>query len=409
MTEKQQKALDKMKAHGQQDALRFWEELTEENRERFAEQILKTDFAGLTSYDAGSIGHQGVIRPIRALTVDEIRAREDELLNIGLSSLKAGEAAAVLLAGGMGTRLGSDGPKGVYDIGLTKPVYIFQRLIENLMDVVKLSGVTPDLYIMTSEKNDQVTRDFLKEHSFFGYDAAHVFFFEQESAPAVDYEGQILLEEKDRLATSPNGNGGWYRSLLHSEAGAHFKASGTKWLNVFAVDNVLQRILDPVFLGATIEAGVNSGSKVIRKNAPDEGVGVLCLEDDHPTVIEYYELTDELKEAKDENGDPAYNFGVILNYLFKIEELNRVVDISLPFHRVEKKIPCLDEKGEKLSPDKPNGHKFELLVLDLVSAMHTCLPYEVVREKEFAPIKNKTGKDSVESARALLQQNGITL
>ena len=148
---------------------------------------------------------------------------------------------------------------------------------------------------------------------------------------------------------------------------------------------------------------------MVRKNAPDEKVGVMCLEDGRPSIIEYYELTEELMNAKDENGDPAYYFGVILNYLFHVPELIEILSNSLPLHIVEKKIPYLNEAGEYVQPEKPNGFKFENRVLDMIHQMKSCLPYEVVREKEFAPIKNRVGVDSVESARALLQKNGITL
>jgi UDP-N-acetylglucosamine/UDP-N-acetylgalactosamine diphosphorylase len=184
---------------------------------------------------------------------------------------------------------------------------------------------------------------------------------------------------------------------------------GIEWLNVYAVDNVLQRSADPCFVGATILKNCEVGAKVVRKNAPDEKVGVICLEDGRPSIVEYYELTDELMTARDENGDPAYYFGVILNYLFSVSALKRILGESLPLHIVEKKIPYLDETGALVKPESPNGFKFENLVLDMIHQMDSCLPFEVVREKEFAPIKNKTGVDSVESARALLAQNGVEL
>ena len=184
---------------------------------------------------------------------------------------------------------------------------------------------------------------------------------------------------------------------------------GIEWLNTFAVDNVLQRIADPVFVGATIASGSACGAKTVRKAAPDEKVGVMCLQNGRPSIIEYYEMTPELMETKNENGDPAYNFGVIMNYLFREKDLERIVDEVLPVHIVEKKIPCLDENGNPVSPAEPNGYKFEQLVLDMVRELDSCLPVEVERTREFAPIKNKTGIDSVESARELCLKNGIEL
>ncbi|MCR5511045.1 MAG: UTP--glucose-1-phosphate uridylyltransferase, partial [Lachnospiraceae bacterium] len=154
---------------------------------------------------------------------------------------------------------------------------------------------------------------------------------------------------------------------------------------------------------------VEVGAKVVAKAAPDEAIGVMCLEDGRPSIVEYYEMTDEIMHAKNDKGEPAYRFGVILNYLFKVSALEDILSKSLPMHVVEKKIPYLNEEGELIKPDKPNGFKFEQLVLDMIHQLASCLPYEVVREKEFAPIKNKTGVDSVESARELCKLNGIEL
>jgi len=309
----------------------------------------------------------------------------------------------------MGTRLGSDDPKGMYNVGITKPLYIFECLMNNMLDVVKQTGSWFHLFIMTSDKNNDATQAFLKEKNFFGFKAEYVHFFKQEMAAATDYDGKIYLEEKGKLSTSPNGNGGWFISLKNAGLLDVVKAEGIEWFNVFAVDNVLQRICDPCFLGATIENKCVVGAKVVRKNAPDEKVGVMCLEDGRPSIVEYYELTEELMTAKNEKGDPAYNFGVILNYLFRVDALEALLEGKLPLHIVEKKIPYLDESGELVKPESPNGFKFESLVLDMIHQMDSCLPFEVVRNKEFAPIKNKTGVDSVESARALLQENGVTL
>ncbi len=316
---------------------------------------------------------------------------------------------AVLLAGGMGTRLGSDDPKGMYDIGLTKPVYIFERIMRNTLDVVERSGAWIPFFIMTSDKNHQATTKFFKAHNYFGYNPDYVCFFQQEMAPASDYEGRVYMEEKGRISTSPNGNGGWFVSMERSEAGKKMHAMGVEWLNVFAVDNVLQRIADPCFIGGVIAENRASGSKVVRKAAPDEKVGVMCLEDGRPSIIEYYELTQELMDAKDEKGEPAYNFGAILNYLFRVKDLVEIMNHHLPLHVVEKKIPYLDEQGMFIKPEAPNGYKYEQLVLDMVHELESCLPFEVVREREFAPIKNRTGIDSVDSARELLAGNGVIL
>lgn len=403
-------AQEKLKKYGQEHVLKYYEELDEEGKKALLRQIAETDMSILESCKhREELANKGVITPIATMQLPEIEANAQQYRGIGLAAIQSGKVGAVLLAGGMGTRLGSDNPKGMYNVGITRELYIFQCLVNNLMDVVKEAGNWIHLFVMTSDKNHTATVSFLKEHDYFGYNGEYVHFFQQEMAAATDYEGKIYLEEKGKLSTSPNGNGGWFISLKNAGLLELVKTEGIEWLNVFAVDNVLQRIADPVFVGATIAKDCVVGAKVVRKNAPDEKVGVMCLEDGRPSIVEYYELTEELMNAKDENGDPAYYFGVILNYLFRVPELIEILENNLPLHIVEKKIPYLNEEGELVKPETPNGFKFENLVLDMIHQMKSCLPFEVIREKEFAPIKNKTGVDSVESARALLVQNGVEL
>lgn len=405
-----QQAEEKLKQYGQEQVLQYYDELEEAEREALLAQIEETDFSVLKNIEhAGKQEQRGSFAPLAAMQLEEIEKRQEEFRKIGEKALKEGKAAALLLAGGMGTRLGSDAPKGTYDIGLTRPVYIFERQIKNLLEVVEPLEVWPWLFIMTSEKNHNATVSFLEEHDFFGYKADRVAFFRQDMAPACDDNGKLYMEAKGRIATSPNGNAGWYTSLIKAGLDRVIREEGIEWINVFAVDNVLQRILDPVFIGATLEAAVSVGAKVVKKAAPDEKVGVICLEDGRPSIVEYYELSQEMMDARDEKGEPAYNFGVILNYLFHLPELDAIVEKGTPLHVVRKKIPYLDESGQLVKPEKENGFKFEQLVLDMIHQLDSCLPFEVVREREFAPIKNKTGIDSVESARELCRQNGIAL
>ena len=401
----------KLEKYGQEQLLRYYDELSDSEKQALLDQIDSADMSVVSYYDKrGEAAPAGHIEPLAAMELDEINKRSDEFRRIGLDAIRAGKVGAVLLAGGMGTRLGSDNPKGMYNIGITKEVYIFQRIIENLLDVVNEAESWIHLFIMTSEKNNEATVNFLREKKFFGYNEEYVTFFTQEMAPAVDYNGKIFLETKSRMATSPNGNGGWFSSMLRCDVVKIAKEAGIEWLNTFAVDNVLQRIADPVFVGATINSGCTVGAKVVKKNAPDERVGVICLKDKHPSIVEYYELTDELMNAKNEKGEPAYYFGVILNYLFRLDELISIANDKMPLHIVEKKISYYDDAlGKTVKPEKPNGYKFETLVLDMIQLSESCLPFEVVREKEFAPIKNPTGIDSVESARELCKACGIEL
>ena len=400
----------KCETYGQEHVLKYYEELSAAEQEALLTQIEETDMSILEKCkNMEELAKKGEISPLAAMELSEIEANKESFIATGIKAIQDGKIAAVLLAGGMGTRLGSDDPKGMYNIGETKDLYIFECLVNNLMDVVKQTGTWIHFFIMTSDKNNDATIQFLTEHEFFGYKAEYVHFFKQEMAAATDYNGKIYMEEKGKLSTSPNGNGGWFVSMKNAGLLEVIKKEGIEWLNIFAVDNVLQRIADPCFVGATLQKSCTVGAKVVRKNAPDEKVGVMCLEDGRPSIVEYYELTEELMNAKDAKGDPAYNFGVILNYLFNEKALEGLLDGNLPLHIVEKKIPYLNEAGELVKPEEPNGYKFENLVLDMIHQLDTCLPYEVVREKEFAPIKNKTGVDSVESAKALLKQNGVVL
>ncbi|MCM1216841.1 MAG: UTP--glucose-1-phosphate uridylyltransferase [Lachnospiraceae bacterium] len=404
-----EQAKEKLASYGQEHVLRYYDELSEEEKQALLDQIEATDMSILDACrHKEDLVQRGVITPLAAMQLEEIEAGRASFEAAGVEAIKAGKIGAVLLAGGMGTRLGSDDPKGMYDIGKTRQLYIFECVINNLLDVVRRTDTWIHLFIMTSDKNHKSTTTFLKDYDFFGYREDHVHFFQQEMAAATDYNGKIYLEEKGKMSSSPNGNGGWFVSLKNAGLVDVIHEKGIEWLNIFAVDNVLQRIADPCFIGATIEKDCAVGAKVVRKNAPDEKVGVICLEDGRPSIVEYYELTEELMTAKDASGDPAYYFGVILNYLFRVTDLEKMAG-GLPLHIVEKKIPCLDEQGNPVKPEEPNGYKYENLVLDMIHQLDSCLPFEVVREKEFAPIKNRTGVDSVESARALLEKNGVAL
>lgn len=407
---KYEEALKKVSEYGQAHVLQYYEELSEEGKVALLAQIDQTDFSVLAkAKESDKEVKRGVITPIPAMKLAEIAEKEAEYTAKGMDMIRAGKVGAVLLAGGMGTRLGSDNPKGMYNIGLTKEVYIFERLIRNLQDVVEKTGSYIHLFVMTSEKNHEKTVSFLKEKNFFGYNEDYVTFFMQDMAPASDYTGKVYMEEKGLMSASPNGNGGWFSSMKRAGVLDIVHKEGIEWLNIFAVDNVLQRIADPCFVGATAINHCAVGAKVIKKAAPDEKVGVMCLEDGKPSIVEYYELTTEMMEAKDAAGEPAYNYGVILNYLFRVTDLEEIVSKEMQLHIVEKKIPYLNEAGETVKPEDVNGYKYESLVLDMIHMLDSCLVYEVVREKEFAPIKNATGVDSVESARALLQLNGVEL
>ncbi|MEZ3444848.1 MAG: UDPGP type 1 family protein [Lachnospiraceae bacterium] len=408
MSEKE--LIDRLEEHGQEHIIEAYKKLDAAGKEKLAAQVEKIDWSIVAMAGHGDLAQErGKLEPLSALEVSEIEKNRAKYETLGLDAIRAGKVGAVLLAGGQGTRLGSDGPKGKYNIGLTKEVFIFERLIRNLSDVTDKAGCYVPLYVMTSDKNNDETIAFFEEKNYFGYPKDYVLFFKQEMAPSVDFNGKLYMEAPDSLSLSPNGNGGWFYSMAVTGVLKDIKARGVEWLNIFAVDNVLQRIADPVFVGATLDSGCVSGAKVVRKAEPMEKIGVLCLEDGRPSIVEYYEMTEEIINSRNADGELSYNFGVILNYLFRVDKLEEIMSAKMPVHVVEKKIPYINEKGEVIKPETPNGYKFELLVLDMIHLFENCLSYEVVRDYEFAPIKNKTGVDSVDSARALLQKNGVAL
>ena len=386
------------------------EKNTTEQNEKLTKRLEEIDFSVLEHIERKeTVNERGVFAPLDAVEVSEIEARGAEFKELGLKAIREGKVGAVLLAGGQGTRLGLDRPKGTLNIGVAKELYLFEQLLRNLMDVTDEAGVYVPLYIMTSNINNADTTAFFEEHDYFGYPKDYVKFFVQEMVPACDYEGRIYMESQTEVAMSPNGNGGWFSSMVNAGLLSDIKERGIEWINVFAVDNCLQRIADPMFVGATIAYGCESGAKVVRKAAPDERVGVLCTEDGKPSIAEYYEMTEEMATARKENGDLKYGFGVILNYLFSEKKLEQIADARMPIHVVEKKIPYMDVDGTFVKPEQPNGYKFETVVIDMVHMMDDCIPYEVVREREFAPIKNLHGVDSLDSARELMKGCGIEL
>lgn len=400
----------KLVGAGQEHLLQYFDELDEAQQAGLLNQIEALDLSLLDLIKDGvKEVPKGKLAPLGAVTLDEIKEKKDTYKKRGLEAIRQCQVGAVLLAGGQGTRLGLDKPKGMLNVGIHKELYLFEQLVNNLMEVVKEADAWVPLFVMTSEKNNADTVAFFKEKDYFGYNKDYVFFFVQEMAPSVGYDGKILMEAKDRLSTSPNGNGGWFSSLVKAGLLDKINELGVKFLNVFAVDNVLQKMADPVFVGATLEAGAVCGSKVVAKADPNERVGVLCLEDGRPSIVEYYEMTDEIIHSRDDKGNLLYNYGVILNYLFDVKTLTDILNRSMPTHVVEKKIPYINEKAELVKPQEPNGYKFETLVLDMIHMMDNCLSFEVEREREFAPIKNATGVDSLESARELMKKNGIEL
>lgn len=394
--------------YDQLQLLDYYDELNDEQKHMLLSDISKLDFSVLENLHSDYSKTLGKLSPADALSVSDIKAAREEYEKLGISAIRQGKVAAVLLAGGQGTRLGSSLPKGMFNIGVTRSLTIFEQQMNNIKEVTDKVGCMFHIFVMTSDINDAATRKYFSDCNYFGYDSSKIHFYEQKLAPTCSKEGKIYLDEKYKVSLSPNGNGGWYSSLIDGGYGPLLEKEGIEWLNIYAVDNVLQRICDPVFIGATLKSGCACSGKVVKKVSPSERVGVLCKEDGLPSIVEYYEMPQDLANLRDPDGELTYRYGVILNYLFSVEVLNKIYKDKLPCHLAFKAVPHI-ENGVRVTPSEPCGYKFETLAVDIVRLMGSCLAFEVEREREFAPVKNKTGVDSVESARELLKLNGVKL
>lgn len=395
-----------LEKRGQQQLLEYYDELSDADKEILLNDIEITNFSAVNNISAAE-KKRGKITPIGAVTAEEIKRRVGQFEAVGLDLLSKDKVAAVLLAGGQGSRLGFKGPKGMFDIGETRSLTIFEQQMNNIAEVNAKTGRHFHIFIMTSRQNHEQTVEFFKSKNYFGYPRDRVHFYIQDCAPTCDYNGKVFLDEKHRVSLAPNGNGGWYSSLVNSGLARILKRDNVEWLNVYSVDNVLQRICDPVFIGATILKRCRCGAKVVKKVCAEEKVGVLCNEDGKPSIIEYYEMSEQLKNKK-KKGELVYRYGVTLNYLFNIHDLNGTLSGKLPYHLANKAIPHM-ENGVRVTPAEPCGYKLETLVVDMVKMMGSCLAFEVDREREFAPVKNAEGCDSVVTARELLKKNGVIL
>lgn len=404
-----EKLLQHLKALNQEHILKYYDTLNNEQRQELYQQVMDVDWSFLDSINKVKNNDTSVIEPIGALSIDAINDNFDTYKATGIKAIQDGKLCLLLLAGGQGTRLGHDKPKGCFNMGITREISIFSLLMSHTLKVVNEAQAWIHMYIMTSDINYDDTTSFFKDNNYFGYNPEYIHFFVQELNPATDFDGKVLMNSPSSMALSPNGNGGWFSSMNRAGLLKEVFNSSIEWINVFAVDNVLQGIADPVFLGATIESGKMCGSKVVRKAFPEEKVGAICTENGKPHIIEYYELSEDMTYQKNEDGSLSYGFGVTLNYLFPISRLKETLDNKMPLHVVKKAVPYINEKVELINPTEPNGLKFETLALDLIHEMDDCLVFEVDREKEFAPVKNKSGVDSIDTARELLKKNGYEL
>ncbi len=399
--------LDAYAAAGQEHVFRFWSELTEDERESFARELRSIHLAGLTSLHSSVSVQASVARarrsPAPVLRLDEKPAftTRERATAEGKELLAAGKVGVFLVAGGQGSRLGFDGPKGCLPVGPLSGKTLFQLHAEKIAALGRDHGVHIPWYIMTSRANDAATRSFFTKHHHFGFRPDDVFFLPQSMLPALDDQGKLILEAKGRLFLSPNGHGGAYAAFRDGHCIEDAARRGLEHLFYFQVDNPLIRIADPLFLGLHALARSEMSLKVLRKTGPGEKIGVVALEDGKTKVVEYSDFSKEESERRDAKGELVYWAGSIAIHAFTLRFFKRVCDgdISLPYHLARKKVATLGTNGQ---PTEIDATKFETFVFDSLPQARTSLSVEVRREEEFAPIKNKSGVDSLDSGKDLL-------
>jgi len=405
----------RLSRHGQEHLLRWWTDLDAASGERLAAEVAAIDldqvdalFHQLTQDDSAPSPDQ--VRPVevdRLPRTDGERVARRHVAAVGESALAAGEVAVVIVAGGSGTRLGFDGPKGTYPIGPVSAASLFQIHAEKVAALSRRHGRTIPLYIMTSPENHEATARFFEENANFGL--PHVRFFVQGQMPAVDRQsGKVLLAERGRVALSPDGHGGTLYALaapgpdpgvpscLEEMAGL-----GVRTLFYFQVDNPMVKIADPAFLGLHRQADAEMSFKVIEKVAPDEKLGVVVRVGGRPQVIEYSDLPAELAERRDPDGGLQLWAGSIAVHALERSFVERLVggETKLPFHRAIKKVAHADSNGEVARPDAPNAVKFERFIFDALPLAERYALVETDRSVEFEPLKNATGPDSPATVR----------
>ena len=402
---------DILKKYGQEHLLNHYNDLDEKKKGILLEQINKIDFELVSKlYDSTKeqkINTNDKIAPINYLDKYKLNDQYKYYESIGKKAIKEGKLAAVTMAGGQGTRLGHSGPKGTYDIGLDSHKSLFELLSDNLKEEGKKYGVIIPWFIMTSRENNKDTVEFFEKHRYFGYKKdKNIFFFEQGELPMMDTEGKILIGEDGLIKLAADGHGGIYESLVKTKMTNKMRELGVEWVFIGGVDNCLVKMVDPVLMGIAIDKKVTVACKSVVKANPHEKVGVFCKRNGRPNVIEYSEITDEMAEATDENGELLYGESHILCNLFSIDAIERMGAEPLPYHVAFKKAKYIDKDGNLVVPDSPNAYKFEAFLFDAFGEVDDMAVLRVKREEEFAPVKNsdEKGVDCPKTARELYKK-----
>ena len=393
-----------LKKYNQEHLLNGYENLDENKKKMLLDQIFSIDFELINSLYENTKkelnSSADKIEPMEYLDKYKLNDKYKYYEDIGKRAIKDGKLAAVTMAGGQGTRLGHKGPKGTFDIGLDSHKSLFELLCDYLKSESKKYGVDIPWFIMTSRENNNDTVEFFKKNKYFGYEK-NIYFFIQGQLPMIDTEGKILIGENGLIKEAADGHGGVYESLVKSGMVDKMKELGIEWVFIGGVDNCLVKMVDPVLMGIAIDRNVTAAGKSVVKANPHEKVGAFCKKNGKPSVVEYSEITDEMAEATDENGELLYGESHILCNLFNISAIERMGKEPLPYHSAFKKATYIDKDGNKIVPDSPNAYKFEAFLFDAFGEVDDMAILRVKREEEFAPVKNASGVDSPETAREL--------
>ncbi|MDD5663387.1 MAG: UDPGP type 1 family protein [Victivallaceae bacterium] len=404
-----------LKQHRQEHVLKFYNELNENSKAKLAEQLKALPWNNLDelisqyviNYPKISIPEDLQPAPFFPTEPDSDATAElyQQARAEGVRLLQNGRVSFLMVAGGQGTRLGFDGPKGTYPITPVKGKSLFQYFSEKIRHFGEKYGVEFTWYIMTSELNHEATTQFFADHEFFGLDQDQIVFFTQGTMPAFDNSGKLLLSAKDSLALSPDGHGGTLLALHRCGCLERMRSEGVEYLSYFQVDNPLVSIADPLFLGLHALEQSEMSAIMLPKTGPFEKLGNFCISGGRLHIIEYSDLPDALAESRNPDGSLRFIAGSpaihILNRSF-VEKLTAGGQLNLPWHRADKKVPFINDCGELVNPETPNAVKLESFIFDALPLASKTMILEAVREEEFAPTKNKTGVDSVESCRMML-------
>ncbi|WP_240420571.1 UTP--glucose-1-phosphate uridylyltransferase [Paenibacillus periandrae] len=407
MKELYNQVLELLIRHQQAHLLQFYDELSEASQVKLLNQILSINWDRWAALGEVRAAQTPAIyedlTPMEALDWELFSEDEQQYFtDKGWELLRQGKVGAIVVAGGQGSRLGHEGPKGTYDIGLPSHKSLFQLQAERLLNLSQRAGSRIPWYIMTSPDNHQQTVDYMAGAGYFGYSADDCVFFEQGVMPAVDEDGRIFLSEKDEIGLAPSGNGECFAALNKSGALADMKRRGVEWLFYYNVDNALIKVADPVFVGVAAHYDNPIATKVIDKAYPEEKVGILCMKNNRPMVVEYSDLPQHLMFERNSEGKLTYGLGNISIHLFRRDWIEQQVNSSIPYHVAHKKIRHVDVNGHFIEASQPNGYKFERFIFDFFPWAAGITVLKGKREDDFAPVKNKEGEDSPQTARELI-------